>query len=84
MKHFNGQYHAGDPVGPRMQDIATDVKRSRTREAVGKWELEKAFEAALAADDERDRRNLMRAAAIEPTTAPTATAPHSKREEAAA
>jgi hypothetical protein len=42
-----------------MQDIATDVKRSRLRAAVGTWELDVAFERALAADDERDRRKGM-------------------------
>jgi hypothetical protein len=60
--HFSGQYHASDPVGRRMQDIATDLKRARLRAAVGKWELDTQYERALAADDERDRRHAMRQA----------------------
>ena len=62
MTHFNGQYYAGEAVGPRMQDIAADVKRTWIRTAVGDWELEKGFSSALAADDERDRRAAMRVA----------------------
>jgi hypothetical protein len=60
MNHFNGQYYANRPVGARMQDIATDVKRSRLRAAVGQWELDTAYERALTADDERDRRKAIR------------------------
>ena len=58
--NFNSQYRAGEPVGPAMRDIEADAKRSRLRAAAGNWELEKAFEWALAADDERDRRRAMR------------------------
>jgi hypothetical protein len=45
-----------------VQDIAIDIKRSRLRTAVGSWELKTAYEQAVAADDERDRRNAIRTA----------------------
>jgi hypothetical protein len=62
--HFSGQYYASDPVGRRMQDIGTDLKRARLRAAVGKWELDVEYKRALAADDERDRRRAVRVAAV--------------------
>ena len=51
-KLHSGQYYAGNPVGPRVGDIATDLRRVGVRVAVGMWELNMAFKHAIDADDE--------------------------------
>jgi hypothetical protein len=57
---YSSQYHAATVPGAEMRDIGAEVRRFRLRAAVGWWELDRGYEHALAADDERDRRRVMR------------------------
>jgi hypothetical protein len=60
---YSSQYHAATVPGAEMRDIGVEARRSRLRTSVGWWELDRGYEHALAAEDERDRRRAMRQAA---------------------